>query len=212
MKKIKYIIGVDEAGRGPLAGPVSVGVAMVPAGFNWELLPGVNDSKKLTEKKREEIFEIAKALKKAGKLTYAVSLVSANSVDTKGIVPSITRGMHQAINRVMKDPWNSVINNVINYATYDVKLDGGLKAPEEFINQETITKGDSKEKVIGLASIMAKVTRDRYMVKISTKTEFVPYIFAQHKGYGTKKHREAIALSGLSKEHRTSYCKNIVML
>ena len=210
--KFEYVIGVDEAGRGPLAGPVSVGVAMVPAGFNWELIPGVNDSKKLTEKKREEIFEIAKKLKKAGKLTYAVSLVSAKHIDTKGIVPSITKGMHQAINRVMKDPFNYVINNVINYAMYDVKLDGGLTAPKEFIHQETITKGDSKEKVIGLASIMAKVTRDRYMVKISTKTEFVPYTFAQHKGYGTKKHREAIAENGLSIEHRTSFCKNITLL
>jgi len=212
----KWIIGVDEAGRGPLAGPVSVGVAMVPAGFNWELLPGVNDSKKLTEHKRAEIFEVAKKLKKAGKLTYAVSLVSAKHIDTKGIVPSITKGMHRAIDRVMKDPFNCVINNTINntinYAMYDVKLDGGLKAPAEFIHQETITKGDAKEKVIGLASIMAKVTRDRYMVHISNKTEFVAYTFAQHKGYGTKKHREAIARHGFSSEHRKSFCKNIALL
>jgi len=202
--KPKYIIGVDEAGRGPLAGPVSVGVAMVPIGFNWEQIPGVNDSKKLTEKKREEIFEIAKKLQKEGKLTYSVSLVSSKKIDSNGIVPCITSGMHRAIKKV--------VGGAANYEAYDVKLDGGLKAPEHFMNQETIIKGDSKEKVIGLASIMAKVTRDRYMVKKSLQDEFAPYSFAQHKGYGTKKHREAIAQNGLSTEHRASYCKNIVML
>ena len=208
----KYIIGIDEAGRGPLAGPVSVGVAMVPSEFDWDVIPGVNDSKKLTEKKREEIFEIAKKLKKEGKLTYSVSLVSAKLVDTKGIVPCVTSGMHRAINKVMNDPINCAINTVINHDTYSVKLDGGLKAPEEFVNQETIIKGDSKEKVIGLASIMAKVTRDRYMVQISTEQKFTPYNFAQHKGYGTQKHREAIAQNGLTNEHRETYCKNIELL
>jgi len=201
---MKYIIGIDEAGRGPLAGPVSVGVAMVPVGFDWSVIPGVNDSKKLTEKKREEIFEIAKRLKKEGKLKYEVSLVSAKQIDTKGIVPSVTTGMHRALKRVVGEP--------AHYEVYEVKLDGGLRAPQEFVYQETIIKGDAKEKVIGLASIMAKVTRDKYMVRISTQPKFAPYTFAQHKGYGTKVHRKAIAENGLSTEHRTSYCKNIELL
>jgi len=212
--KFKYTIGIDEAGRGPLAGPVSVGVAMVPMGFNWSQIPGVNDSKKLTEKKREEIFETTKKLKKEGKLVYAVSLVSAKNIDTKGIVPSITKGMHLAINKVINDPSNveinTNINTNINYDDYGVKLDGGLKAPEEFMNQETITKGDAKEKIIGLASIMAKVTRDRYMVRIAALPQFAPYTFAQHKGYGTKKHREAISKNGLSTEHRNTFCTRII--
>jgi len=212
MKKIKYIIGIDEAGRGPLAGPVSVGAALVPADFDWAQIPGVNDSKKLTEKKREEIFEIAKKLKKEGKLDYTVSLVSAKSIDTKGIVPCITLAIHRAIDRVVNNTINCAINSHIDYDTYTVKLDGGLKAPEEFVYQETIIKGDSKEKVIGLASIMAKVTRDRYMVRISAQQEFAPYTFGIHKGYGTKKHRESIAQNGLSIEHRKSYCKNINVL
>jgi ribonuclease HII len=90
-----------------------------------------------------------------------------------------------------------------------VLLDGGLKAPGEYVNQETIIKGDSKEKVIGLASIMAKVTRDAYMVRVSTEFDYAPYKFEVHKGYGTKAHREAILKNGLTKEHRKSFCKNL---
>jgi ribonuclease HII len=199
--KSKYIIGIDEAGRGPLAGPVSVGVAMVSFDFDWELIPGVNDSKKLTEKKREEIFKIAKKLQKEGKIQVEVSMVSAKVVDKIGIVPSVYKAMHRALGRFEASPMDVAM-----------KLDGGLKAPEEFVNQETIIKGDSKEKVIGLASIMAKVTRDRYMVRIAALPQFSPYTFATHKGYGTKAHREAIAKHGLSSEHRKSYCKNVKML
>ncbi|MFT7507070.1 MAG: ribonuclease HII [Acidimicrobiales bacterium] len=204
----KYTIGIDEAGRGPLAGPVSVGVAMVPFDFDWEQIPGVNDSKKLTEKKREVIFEIATQLKSEGKLTYAVEMVSAIEIDEIRIVASVTKAMYSAINSVVSDP----VNCGIEYDAYTVKLDGGLKAPKEFTHQETIIKGDSKEKVIGLASIMAKVTRDRYMVRISAQPKFAPYMFATHKGYGTKAHRESIAQNGLSSEHRKSYCKNIILL
>lgn len=207
-----FTIGVDEAGRGPLAGPVSVGVALVPVDFDWAHIPDVNDSKKLTEKKREEIFEIAKKLKKEGKLDYAVSMVGAKAIDTNGIVSSITIGMNRTLQRVIK---NTMVNRSMEkfgYKKIFVKLDGGLKAPEEFIHQETIIKGDSKEKTIGLASIIAKVTRDRYMVRKSALPQFSPYTFAQHKGYGTKKHREAIAKYGLSEEHRKSYCKNIALL
>ena len=88
---MKYLIGIDEAGRGPLAGPVAVGVALVPVGFDWSLLPGVNDSKQLTEKKREEIFAVAKKLKQANQLDYAVALVSARVIDRDGIVATINR-------------------------------------------------------------------------------------------------------------------------
>lgn len=198
---MKYTIGIDEAGRGPLAGPVSVGVACVPVGFNWEQIPGVNDSKKLTEKKREEIFVIAQRLHKEGKLQVEVVMVSAKTIDTIRIVASITKAMQKALSKIEVAPKEVF-----------VKLDGGLTAPLEYEKQETIVKGDSKEKVIGLASIMAKVTRDRYMVQIAAKPEFAPYIFHSHKGYGTKKHREAIAQNGLSTEHRKTYCNNIEVL
>jgi len=206
-----YTIGIDEAGRGPLAGPVSVGVACVPRSFDWDLIPGVNDSKKLTEKKREEIFKIAKKLEKEGKLQTCVCMVSAKKIDEIGIVPSVRLALERALDRVEKH-YHTINRMIVLSAVSQVKLDGGLKAPEQYVHQETIIKGDSKEKVIGLASIMAKVTRDHYMQKIAKKEEYATYDLGTHKGYGTKKHREAIACNGLSTEHRKSYCKNIVLL
>jgi len=192
---MKRIVGVDEAGRGPLAGPVSVGIAVIPHDFDWELLPGVTDSKKLSEKRREEIYRIARRLKKEGLLDYKVSLVHAKTIDTKGINPCIRSAIQRVFTGLCLDPEHT-----------DVRLDGLLRAPDEFVVQETITKGDAKEKVIGLASIMAKVTRDRYMTRISA--QYTAYDFHIHKGYGTKRHREAIQEYGLSDIHRRSYCKN----
>jgi len=192
---MKWIVGIDEAGRGPLAGPVTVGLVKIPADFDWELIPGVNDSKKISEKKREIIFERAKELQKQGLLAYSVKSVSAQSIDSKGIVPGIRRAIESGFAELQ-----------LNAKEVFVKLDGSLKAPTEFA-QETIIKGDSKEQVIGLASIMAKVTRDKHMEKIAV--DFPEYNFAQHKGYGTKAHIQAITDNGLSSVHRQSYCKNI---
>ena len=201
----KWVIGIDEAGRGPLAGPVAVGVSAVCEDFDWDLLPGVTDSKKLSEAKRGEIFVAARQLQASypGQLDFAVSMVSAAVIDRIGIVPAINLAMGRALQK---------IENGRTAIRMTVKLDGGLVAPKQFINQETIIKGDSKEKVIGLASIMAKVTRDRYMVRKGALPLFAPYTLATHKGYGTKAHRHAIAKHGLSKLHRSSYCKNIKLL
>lgn len=200
----KWLIGIDEAGRGPLAGPVAIGVALVAADFDWALLPGVHDSKQLTEHKREEIYQQAKRLERAGAVTTAVTLISARQIDKYGIVPAVTNGLIRSLAKVTRP-----LGKEIDWSTIMVKLDGGLKAPPECVQQETIIKGDSKELVIGLASIMAKVTRDRYMIKKGKLADYVPYNFAQHKGYGTKMHRAAIADHGLSTEHRKSYCRNI---
>jgi ribonuclease HII len=192
---MKWIIGIDEAGRGPLAGPVSVGLVKIPTDFDWALVPGVNDSKKLSEKKREGIFEVAKELSKQGLIEYSVKSVSAKSIDAKGIAPAIVRAIESGMEELQLSP-----------ADCFIKLDGSLKAPQEF-PQETIVGGDGKEAVIGLASIMAKVTRDRYMLK---QAELYPqYGLAQHKGYGTKAHREAIKKHGFSPIHRKSYCRNV---
>lgn len=196
--KSKYIVGVDEAGRGPLAGPVTVGLVKVPADFDWELVPGVRDSKKISEKKREVIYKRVLELHVAKKLSYVVKSVSATSIDSKGIAPAIRRSIDAGIADLECDPADTFI-----------KLDGSLKAPTQF-EQETIIKGDDKEMVIGLASIMAKVTRDRYMVEQDAK--YPLYGLAQHKGYGTKAHMAAIAQHGFSPIHRRSYCKNIVLL
>lgn len=194
----KYIIGVDEAGRGPLAGPVSVGVVKIPRDFDWSLIPGVGDSKQITEENRSAIFLRAQALRHHRQLNFSVSMVGAPMIDEKGIMYAINIAMRRCIKRLDLNP-----------DTCQFKLDGSLYAPEKF-SQETIIKGDDKELVIGLASICAKVTRDKYMYKIARR--YTQYGFEQHKGYGTKAHREAIAQYGKSPIHRTSYCKNIKTL
>lgn len=193
---MKWIVGIDEAGRGPLAGPVTVGLVKIPADFDWELIPGVNDSKKISEKKREVVFEKAKELAKQGLIEYSVKSVSAKSIDEKGIVPGIKRAIEAGLTELELDSSKTFI-----------KLDGSLKAPMEY-QQETIIKGDSKEQIIGLASIMAKVTRDKYMAQESEK--YPKYNFLQHKGYGTKAHIEAIKKHGPCAIHRLSYCKNVL--
>ncbi|MFM2381398.1 MAG: ribonuclease ribonuclease [Candidatus Parcubacteria bacterium] len=199
----KWVIGIDEAGRGPLAGPVAVGVALVPQGFDFDLIPGVGDSKKVSEKNREAIYLRAKILQKQGLLSYVVVLTPAKTIDKIGIVPSITKAMYQALTKLHRQG----LCNLSQMEDVLVLLDGGLKAPSEYLHQETIIKGDSKEKVIGLASIMAKVTRDQYMDKVSKLPDFLAYNFAVHKGYGTKTHLELIKKHGLSTEHRQTFCK-----
>jgi len=221
-----FEIGIDEAGRGPLAGPVAVGVVLVPINFDWNLISGVNDSKQLSAEKRKALFRRAKELQKQNKLQYAVSMVSAIIIDQRGIVSAVNLAMSRALKKILsssaipREPLEKgtrqglvpavsstrpclVLDKVI------VKLDGSLYAPAKFIHQETIVKGDAKEKVIGLASIMAKVTRDRYMEKLAKKPQFRAYDFARHKGYGTEIHRIAIAKNGLSTEHRVNYCGRI---
>jgi len=193
----KYLVGIDEAGRGPLAGPVAVGVAVVPEEFDWGILEGVNDSKKLTPENRFAIFRRAYTLRREGVLAWSVSMVGAEYIDRKGIVAAIQKAMQRSLRRVARDP-----------AACRVLLDGALRAPSVYTDQTTIIKGDQKEKVIGLASIVAKVTRDRYMERIAVLPQFAPYQFEQHKGYGTKMHRAMIIERGLSDVHRKSYCRS----
>lgn len=195
---MKWIVGVDEAGRGPLAGPVSVGLVKIPVDFDWELVPGVRDSKKISEKKRKVIYQRVLELHVQKKLSYVVKSVTAASIDSKGIAPAIVRAIDAGIADLECNP-----------ATTFIKLDGSLRAPANYA-QETIIKGDDKEQVIGLASIMAKVTRDKYMVEQASR--YPQYGFEQHKGYGTKVHRAAIAQHGYTSIHRRSYCKNIQLL
>ena len=194
---MKWLIGIDEAGRGPLAGPVAVGVVAVSTDFDWSLIPGDGDSKKLSEKKREVVFETAKQLKKAGLLNFAVCQSTATYIDQEGIVPAIKYGMKDALEKLALNPEDCV-----------VRLDGALRAPSNYQNQTTIIGGDGLEPVIGLASILAKVTRDRYMTKVATLPEYAPYELATHKGYGTKLHLELIKKHGLSLIHRKSFCRN----
>jgi len=204
---MKYLIGIDEVGRGPLAGPVGVGVVLIPYDFDWSFIEGVGDSKKLTPENREAIFRQTKHLKQNQQLNFAVTLVKAEVIDKIGIVPAIRLAMARGLKKITTSlPETDLGIDVM------VKLDGGLKAPAVFKEQETIIKGDSKEKVIGLASIMAKVTRDKRMEKLAKRADFLNYGFEKHKGYGTKFHREMIMEYGLSMEHRRSFCKNILLL
>ena len=193
---MKYLIGIDEAGRGPLAGPVAVGAVMVPADFDWGVLQGVRDSKKLSEKKREEFYTRAKELEQTRVLRFTVSTSSSAYIDTYGIVPAIKRALAEALSRFDIEPHDC-----------RVLLDGSLRAPAEYINQETIIRGDDTEPVISLASIMAKVTRDRLMKRLSPK--YPAYAFHLHKGYGTASHLSAIAQWGLSDIHRASFCTRL---
>lgn len=190
MPGMKWVLGVDEAGRGPLAGPVAVGTVRAPAGMDLlELFPGLNDSKKLTEAARERIFE---SLRLHPDIRYHVALVSAATIDSKGIVWAVRSGVHRGVRRLMPEA-----------GAGKVWLDGLLQAPEGY-EQETVVNGDGTIPAIMLASVAAKVTRDRYMVRLSKR--YPQYAFERHKGYGTQQHRDVIAELGLCAIHRTTYC------
>lgn len=199
--KFKYIIGIDEVGRGPLAGPVAVGACLISVSKIKSLqeksfFKGIRDSKKLSEKKREEWLEKIKELKTKGDLDYSVSFISNKIIDKKGISQCIKMAVKNSLKKLKAEPLKTI-----------VLLDGGLKAPEEFIYQKTIIKGDEKEPIISLASIAAKVARDSKMVEYSKK--FPQYGFEIHKGYGTALHCRKIRENGLSELHRKSFCKNL---
>ena len=194
--KHPWIIGIDEAGRGALAGPVAVGAVAVAHDFDWSLLQGVRDSKQLSPKRREEIFLCARALARAGTLEYRVALVGASIIDQAGITHAVAMGINRAMTKLSCAP-----------AHADVRLDGLLKAPAHYTNQQTIVRGDQTEPAISLASIMAKVTRDRYMVRIAKQHS--TYAFEIHKGYGTRVHQAALREHGLCVLHRRTFCTRL---
>lgn len=192
-----HIVGIDEAGRGPLAGPVAVGGVRVTEEFEKKFFKGIKDSKQLLLEERELWYALAKEGKKKGELDFRVALVSERVIDRHGIAYAIRLG----IKRVLK-------GLAVSENESQIFLDGGIKAPAEFKHQTTVIKGDEKIPVISLASICAKVTRDRRMVSLSKK--FPEYSFHIHKGYGTKVHREAIKKHGPAEPHRRSFLKNIL--
>ena len=175
----KLICGIDEAGRGPLAGPLVVaGVVLL------EDVKGVNDSKKISEKKREKIFE---NVKKASK--YHIVMISAQEIDTIGMSTALAKSLRE-IQKNLKE--------------YHHIFDGNSSFGVEGI--ETMIKADEQIKEVSAASILAKVTRDRYMRRIAS--EYPQYDFEKHKGYGTKAHIEAIREHGRCVEHRISFKVN----
>lgn len=191
MKK-RLLLGVDEAGRGPLAGPVAVGVVAVPLGFNIRKhFPDAADSKQLSEEKREHIFERMKKLQKLGALSYTVSFSSAQTIDRVGITRAVRAAVFRGVRKLAPVPKGA-----------KVLLDGLLSAPKEYA-QKTIIKGDQTETLISLASIAAKVTRDHCMKRLSLV--YPEYNFVIHKGYGTKAHYKAIGKHGPCAIHRKSW-------
>ena len=189
---MKYVVGVDEAGRGPLAGPVAVGVIAVPEGYDiLTAFPGLNDSKKLSEKKREALFKTLQEEIHAGNVRATVTLSSVSMIDGKGIAYAVRHGVHTGVRKLLPVPEEG-----------KVWLDGSLKAPPEYA-QETVIGGDGLVPAIMLASVAAKVTRDRMMLKADA--EHPLYGFGKHKGYGTKLHYEALMLHGPCAIHRMSF-------
>ena len=193
--KIKYVVGIDEVGRGPLAGPVAVGAFKIPIDFNAKSFGKIKDSKKLKPEQREEIAEKLKKLKKEKAVNFFVCFQSAQKIDELGLSKAIRNCLESALKKLKVSPEECL-----------VLLDGGLKAPKKYTNQKTIIKGDEKERAIAFASIVAKVSRDTLMCKMTKK--YPKYSFEIHKGYGTQKHRDAIKKYGLCFEHRKCFCKN----
>ena len=184
----KFVCGVDEAGRGPLAGPVCAAAVILPENCEIE---GLNDSKKLSEKKREMLFDIIK--EKA--VAYSIAYGTLEEIEQYNILEATYIAMNRAIDGLSQKA--------------DFALIDGNRIPKDIkIPCETVVKGDSKSCSIVAASILAKVTRDRLMLEYDKK--YPEYLFAQHKGYGTKAHYEAIKQHGVCEIHRLSFLKNVL--
>ncbi len=190
--KIQYLIGIDEVGRGPIAGPVAVGAFVFLNDEAIKLFKDVKESKQLSESKREKWFEEINKVKKLGLINYVVTFQSEKVIDDKGLSFAIKNALRISLSKLK-----------VKADSCRVLLDGGLKAPEEYKNQETIIKGDEKETVIALASICAKVLRDREMRKWAKK--YPQYGWDVNKGYGTRRHYEVIKSEGFCELHRRSF-------
>lgn len=198
-------IGIDEVGRGPLAGPVVVCgfVSFVNETELLTLFPKgtLKDSKKLTEKWRESISASLHELQKEGKVSFVIAERSAQHIDSHGIAVSIRECVHEIGEKIIE-------SNAFTKNDTLLLLDGGLQGHESFSRQETIIKGDEKVIEISCASIVAKTYRDSYMKQKGT--ELPLYMFEKHMGYGTEAHRKAIQNYGPIEEHRLTFLKNIL--
>ena len=179
--------GIDEAGRGPLCGPVVVASCIMPLDDD-RIVFGIDDSKKLTEKQREELFEKIKEIA----IDYSIQEVDEKTIDKINILNATKLGIKNAVNNLKTKPSLAVVDAVKN-----LDID---------IEQLAIIKGDAKSYSIAAASILAKVHRDKLMQKLDK--EFPQYNFAKHKGYGTKEHIELLKKYGPCKIHRKSFIKN----
>ena len=183
---VALLCGVDEAGRGPLAGPVYAAAVMLPRGCE---IPGLNDSKKLTEKRREELFDVI-----CGKaLAYGIARAEVAEIEERNILGATMLAMNRAIAKLAPPPALALI---------DGNRNAGIAVPSR-----CIVKGDARCADIAAASILAKVSRDRFMLEMAER--YPEYGFEQHKGYGTKLHYERLRQYGPSPIHRPSFLRKM---
>lgn len=183
----EMICGVDEAGRGPLAGPVYAAAVILPKGH---IVEGVNDSKKISEKKRELLFD--KIISEC--VSYSVGIATEKEIDEINILQATFLAMRRAVDGLAIKP--------------DIAFIDGNRKPGLDIEEQVIVKGDAKSANIAAASIIAKVSRDRYMLQMAEK--YPQYQFEKHKGYGTKLHYEMIEKYGISPIHRKTFLKKVL--
>ena len=181
-----HVCGVDEAGRGPLAGPVCAAAVILPRGLEIE---GLNDSKKLSEKKRDKLFDAICA----EAVSYGIAFASVEEIEEVNILNAAMLAMNRAIERLSVKPALALVDGNRNSA---------IKMPSR-----CVVKGDAKCADIAAASILAKVTRDRYMLEMAEK--YPEYHFEKHKGYGTKLHYEALREYGPCEIHRPSFLRKM---
>ena len=186
---MKYVCGIDEAGRGPLAGPVVVASVILPKD---SMIEGINDSKKISESKREKLYDII--LQEA--ISYGIGIIYQEEIDEINILQATKKGLHEAVENMKIKPNVILVDALTGIDTLGIPY-------------KSIIKGDAKSYSIGAASIIAKVTRDRIMREWDKV--YPEYGFAGHKGYGTAKHIEAIKKYGLTPIHRKTFCKNFVI-
>ena len=182
-----FICGVDEAGRGPLAGPVCAAAVILPSNIEIE---GLNDSKKLSESKREALYDVI--IEKA--ISYSIAFASVEEIESLNILGATFLAMKRAVEGLSQPPDFAIID--------------GNRLPPLSIKAQAVVKGDSKSMSIAAASILAKVTRDRLLLEYDKK--YPEYKFSAHKGYGTKAHYEAIEKYGITEIHRKSFLKGII--
>ena len=187
-KGLKAIAGIDEAGRGPLAGPVVVACALMP---KTSMIEGVNDSKKISEKKREQLYEQITS----EAISYGIGIIDQKEIDEINILNATKKALHMAISNLKVKPDRILVDALEHIDTYGIPY-------------TSIIKGDAKIYSISAASIIAKVTRDRIMKEYD---EIYPeYGFSGHKGYGTAKHIQALKTYGPCSLHRKTFIKNFV--
>ena len=182
----QLLCGVDEAGRGPLAGPVCAAAVILPRGL---CIPGLNDSKKLTEKKREALYDVICS----SAVSYGIAFATVDEIEEVNILNAAMLAMNRAIEKLSVQPTLALID--------------GNRCSAIKVASRCVVKGDAKCADIAAASVLAKVTRDRYMLKMAEK--YPQYKFEKHKGYGTKDHYAALREYGPCEIHRPSFLRKM---